>query len=307
VADFSASEAAFTGFRVVAHRPWLVLVWALLQFAFALAITSFVTLTAGPAYERLNEIAASGQAPPVDEMSQLMQQLAPTSLAVVAAGLVYYAIFYAAMSRAVLRPDESRFGYLRLGADELRQLGLLALLLLVAFAIYVAAFVVGVLIGGVFALVASPEGAPALSILMAILVGGPLLLVAAVRLSLSPAITFASARTVSLADSWRLTRGRFWPMIGTYLVATALNLVVLVCTFTIALAASALVGGFGALGDAVRPSSGTLADAVKPASLVYLVVLSIGEALRAPVLMTPPTYIYAALTGRHPAAQGWRA
>lgn len=306
MADFSASEAAFTGFRVVARRPRLVLVWALLEFAFALAITSFATTTVAPSYARLSELAASGQAPGVvDEANQLLQQVAPPSLAIVAAGLVYYAIFYAAMNRAVLRPDDSRFAYLRLGADELRQLGLLALLLLIAFAIYIAAFVVGVVIGGVFALVASPEGAPALSILVAILVGVPLMVVALVRLSLSPAITFASARTVSLADSWRLTRGRFWPMLGTYLVATALNLVVLVCTYTIAVAASMLVGGFGALGDAVRPSE-TLADVVRPASLVHLVVLSIGEALRAPVLMTPPTYIYAALTARHPAAQGWR-
>ena len=48
------------------------------------------------------------------------------------------AILGAAMNRAVLRPSEERLGFMRLGADELRQLGLGCLMLVVFAAALVA-------------------------------------------------------------------------------------------------------------------------------------------------------------------------
>jgi hypothetical protein len=298
VADFSAADAAFSGFRIVAARPWLVAVWAALQFGVALASTMFLVVSGGPAYARVLEVGQQplGGGDTAAELTML-QSLAPTLAALLIGGLVYYAVLYAAMNRAVLRPNESRFAYLRLDGDELRQLALFALALAFALAVYLAVLIVGGFIVVVVSL-ASGSGA-AVGMTLAIVI--PVLILVgvflAVRLSLASALTF-STRRINLFGSWRLTKGRFWALFGTYLVALALSFVVVALTLAIAVAAVAVLGGLGALGQVMTTNAASLTSVLTPVRLVYLLISSIGGALSAPVTMAPPAAIYRAISGQ---------
>lgn len=304
MAGFSAADAAFTGFRLVWERPWVVAIWAGLQFTASLALNLFIAISAGAAFSQLQQVGVQPSADPA-KMMTLLREVAPTYVAVLIAVLVLAAVFYAAMNRAVMRPAESQFGYLRLASDELRQLGLFFCLILLAFAFYLAVLIVASLVAGVLAAALGAGAQMAVGVLLAVLL--PVLLCAfiflGVRLSLASPITFATGR-INVFGSWAMTRGRFWPLFGTYLIAFALGLVVLFLTQAIAVLAVAILGGGGqqALASAVGFNPTSVSEILAPSGLAYLVIVSIGAALRAPITMCPPPAIYLALTGAAPAS-----
>ena len=124
----------------------------------------------------------------------------------------------------------------------------------------------------------------------------------AVRLSLASPMTFETHK-IDLRAAWRMTQGRFWPLLGTYFIAFALSVVVIVLTFSIALAAVAVAGGgVGALGSELQANLSSVAAVIRPAHLAYITVFAIGQALIWPVTMTPPAAIYRALAGGASAA-----
>lgn len=302
VAGFAAADAAFTGFRVVWERPWVVAVWAAVQFVASLAINLFIALSAGRAFGQMRQM---GLQPPSDpnQVMTLFREVAPTYVAVLIAVLVLAAVFFAAMNRAVMRPNESRFAYLRLASDELRQLGLFVILMLLAFAFYLVVLLVAAIVVGLLAAFAGASDTGAVGILLAILL--PVLACAfiffGVRLSLASPLTFATGR-LNVFGSWTLTRRRFWPLFGTYLIAFALSLVVSALTFVIAVLAVAILGGgLQALGPAFQSDLTTVAEIVTPSRLVYFAISAIGAALSAPITMCPPAAVYQALSGGAPA------
>jgi hypothetical protein len=242
----------------------------------------------------MTQIAQLGLQPPSADpgpVLALIREVAPTYVVLMTVWLVVTAVFYAAMNRAVLRPQESRFGYLRLASDELRQLGLLALLFLLLTAIY---FVVAIVALIVLTLIGIASGGLALVILLPLVLGA--FIFVGVRLSLASPLTFATGR-INLAAAWRLTRGRFWPLLGTYFIAFALSLVVLALIFVIAvLAVGILSGGFAGLAMVSQSGLGSAAEVLTPPRLVYLAITSIGAALSAPITICPPAAIYRALT-----------
>jgi hypothetical protein len=296
VAEFSASDAAFTGFRIVAQRPWAVGIWAALQFVVSLGLNLFVAYSAGSKFAQLAQLSLQPPSQDPTAVLNLFSQVAPTYLVLLIIGLVLNAVLYAAMNRAVLRPSESRFGYLRLASDELRQLGLFAIFTVLALAAYflmvIAAAIVIVIIS-----LAAGEGV-ALGLGLAVLLPAVIcaFIFLAVRLSLASPLTFDTHR-ISIVAAWRITRGRFWRLLGAYLIAFALSAIVVVLTFAIALAAVAVAGGgVGALGTTFQSGVGSPGDILTPGRLAYLAVFAIGQALIWPVTMSPPAAIYRALT-----------
>ena len=297
MAEFSASDTAFTGFRVVAERPWAVAIWAALQFVFALMLQLFIAYSDGPAFTRAARVTLPSPGEDPSAQLELYRQVAPTYLVVVIASLVLNAVVYAAMNRAVLRPQESRFGYLRLAADELRQLGLFAIFVGLGIATYLGLIIVTVVLTVIIGLVAG-EGV-ALPLGLAFLAIAVVCAVAflAVRLSLASPMTFETRR-IDLVGAWRMTQGRFWPMLRSYLIAFALSVVVIALTIAIAAAAVAVAGGGMAALGASAQSDMTSTDAVlAPARLAYIAVFAIGQALIWPVTVGPAAAIYRALTG----------
>ena len=287
MARFSATDAALAGFRIVSERPRVLAIWAPVQFVLSLAITLFAAATAGPQLAQMMALAAQ---PTVnaDRVAELSREFAPTGIVLIAYALITGAVINAAMNRAVLRTNEDRFGYLRLSSDELLQLALLALF---AAVFYLALVLLVAFLAAILSL--GPAGA--FVGLLALTAAACGLVFVAVRLSLASAMTFAAHR-IRIAESWGMTQGRFWPLLGAYAIAFVLRFVVLGLTLAIAAAAAGIASkAGGGLGGPHQSQLLTVSDILTPAGLIDLVVTAFGQALAWPILVTPPAVIYRSL------------
>jgi hypothetical protein len=303
LADFSVSDAAFTGFRVVWERPIAAAIWAVIFLVTSLSFSVFITLTSGPALMRLLQLQQSGALASTDPAQTwaLISQLLPMYGVLTLFSLIFYPVLYAAMNRAVLRPRDDAFGYLRLGGDELRQLWLL----LIYAGMFLAAYFVLILLVGLAAaigMVAGGGGAGEIAAVLipAILIVGVFcgLVVLAVRLSLASAITFATKK-LNPFGSWTLTRGRFWPMLGAYLLALFMAVIVWLLVFAVSAAAAAIAGGGNPFPVLFAPDMSSPAAYFSPARIAYLVLSAASSALLWPLLLTPAVTIYQRLAPAH--------
>jgi hypothetical protein len=301
MASFSASDAALTGFRIVREHPRALLVWIGVQLVRAFVMTTAMVQLIGPALSRLNSAGVTSTRDPA-QAAAIVQQLGPFYLLIVGFGVIYYPVVYSTMNRVVLRPGEAGFGYIRLGVDELRQIGLLLLVFLLSVAAYFALIVVMVIGGVSVSLVAgggpgatSGNLAVGLVLVLLALIALSLWIYVWVRLSLASPLTFASRR-IDLFGSWRLTRGLFWPMLGSYVVAIILAMIVTLLTLAISLAVSAAMGGgLAGLQGVFRPDTTSVAAYMSPARIVTVAIGAISSALVWPVLVTPAAAIYRSL------------
>ncbi len=293
--SFSISEAAFAGFRIVRERPRAVVVWTVIQLAISLVGGGALVALAGPDLMRLRDLGASAGVRAGGEVLALVERLAPLYGLMLLFFLAFNSLLQAAMNRAVMRPADERFGYFRLGADEARQFALMLLIFALALGVYLAAILAAVAIGGVVALAAKP--AVGLAVVLCALAAGGAAIFLAVRLSLASAQTFATGK-VSLFGSWTLTRGRFWPILGTYILSGAFAAVVYLLWFVLSFAVVAAIGGVGAVAGAMEPNLSSLTAFLTPVALVRTVLGAIVTALVWPVLGAPPAVIYQRLTAR---------
>jgi len=271
-----------------------VATWVVIQLVVSLVLGGAIIAVAGPDLMRLRALGAAGTGGGSAAAVVLFQRLAPLYGLVLVYVFGFSPLLYAAMNRAVMRPADDRFGYFRLGADEARQFVLIALIFALAVGVYLAVVLFAAAIGTVVSLVARPALAPA--VLLGALAGAGAAIFLAVRLSLASAQTFAAGR-VTLLGSWALTRGRFWPILGTYVLAGAFAAVVYVLWFVLSFAIVAAIGGLGAVSAAMAPNLTSLAAFFTPAAVVQSVLSAIVTALLWPVLGAPPAAIYQRLAG----------
>jgi hypothetical protein len=299
MASFSASDAAFTGFRVVREHPTMVLFLAVIQVIFSVGLSLIMIALAGPALTQLQNLSPTAQTDPLQSM-RLLQQIAPLYLVLTPVSLMIYAVFYGAMNRAVLRPAESQFGYLRLGADEFRQLGLLVLMFLLFIGVYIAAIIggmiVGLVVGMLMGMVAGSTAGGVLGVTVGVIGVLAAMVFVGVRLSLASAQTFAT-RSINLFGSWTLTKGRFWPLLGTYLLVFCL-LVIMGLLAVVILGSIAVIaaGGMSAIGTLMKPDMSTIGIYFTPARILTSVLSALLTALFLPVSLTPPAAVYQSLT-----------
>lgn len=185
-----------------------ILVWSGLFFLLSLGLM----LIMQPFYAaQLATMQAGAVAPP---------QFGPLLLMMVLL-LVVMTVVWAAVFRAVLFPEQSRFAYLRLGMDELRLLGCV-LVLLIAF--YLLMLVSGIVLAILGAAVMGVGGAAGgvVAVALAALV---LSLWLGTRFSLAGPLTILE-RKIIIGRSWRMTRGNFWRLLGAYLVVLVLLAIV---------------------------------------------------------------------------------
>lgn len=303
MSEFSPTDAALEGLRITRERPKAVLWWWAAGAAYMLVqgLLSFL-----PAFHRLDvvlpDILAAYQtalASPTDPAAaqrfyRLLGPVAPAFATLSALNLLVQMVLSTAVLRAVLRPADRAFGYLRLSLDEIRQLGL-ALLIFAAFLAY--AFLVTIasslVFGGLALLI---PGAGAVLALLAIVAVVTAFLYPTVRLSLSPALTFADGR-ISFLRTWSLTEGRFWPLLGAYVVSLAIAAVLFVAISLPVFLALKLVGW---LADLSSQAGGVAL--VKPGYLVGLIVNSLLGALIGAIVTAPIASAYRQITGRVGAA-----
>jgi hypothetical protein len=283
---FSPSDAAFEGFRLTRERPGAILAWSGFYLLALMLIFAVAALIVGPT------VVASMGNPPQGDPEALAAWFAPLAgaLAVLVPGMIIISAMLAAVVyRAVLRPQDSRMAYLRLGGDELR-LFLVSFLLVLLWTLAIAIPVV------VLTVVLTLMGDNPATALVGVIGGVALfclLIWGAVRLSLSPVMTFAEGK-IRIFESWGLTKGRFWGLLGMYLLAFVfVNLL----GSLVANVALALSGGpqlIQGLEAGVMPD---VTPALVVGGLIYLVLTAILAIMQMVIANAPQAVAYRELKG----------
>lgn len=297
----SVTDSAFEGFRLTRDRPLTLVGWAIFGVVAWIPLIVVIGLVVGPVFLAQMAQAASGAETTTPDFTTMFGAIWAAIGVMVIGFILINAIQTAAIYRSVLKPAERGWAYLRIGADEFR----LVVLSIAMFLLWMIAF------GGAVLLLMMAVGAAgdAGGILIGI-VGGIALTCLAVwigiRLSLAAAITFAEGR-ISLFGSWGLTKDRFWPIFGMYLL-------VFVFTLGINLLGSFIAQIFSGMGlqplmQSWAASSGQAPDPASinvtmPLLIVsvvgYVLVAMVMNIIQLAVSYAPQAALYRYLTGPAP-------
>lgn len=289
---FSATEAAFEGFRVVRRHPLAIVFWSL---AYLIFFAAFFGLFGGSlATLMATTESLEGAQPSSQELEALGQTYLGFMALALPLGLVIGAVLNAAVARAVLFPAEKGFGYMRLGADELRVLAVSVILGIVFFAVSIVLFgVVGLLAG------LAGQANPGVGILVGVLVGlGAFvaLIWLAIRLSLAIPLTVAEKRIAPFA-SFAMTKGHALPLLGMAVIAFIMSILVTVLGTIIALPITLATGGIQQLATMDGQSTAQILQTAGAGLIGWGVVNAIFSALQIAVVYAPFSAAYRDLKG----------
>ena len=287
---FSATDAAFEGFRLTRERPRTVLVWATLCFLVSVCSAIYLT-TVGREASALLE-AGPADTPDAAALGEMLAVLFPMMIM----GLLFQCLMAAAVYRVTLRPEDRGLAYLKLSMDEFRLVLLTGVYFLLVLGAVIGAVLVAGLIAAVVMMVAGQGAGALMGVVIEFFILG-VLFYTAVRLSLAPAITFAEHR-LAIFDSWRLTKGQFWKLTGAYVLAIcgiiAMSLLVLV--IFAAAVAIAKGGDLQAAGRMFSPDSTSVQSYFTLTTVLYLVVSGWLTAIYYAVVIAPAAVAYRGLT-----------
>ncbi len=221
MSQFSPSEAAFSGFRLVRERPRAVTAWAGALLAFGLIAGTILYMMAWQPMLQMEMLQSEGRHDPA-AMLKLFPAVLPAEGLLASLALFFYPVLYSAVFRTFLGEKEPRLGGLAFGSDELRLLGAFLLLCLSILGLYIlglaAAVLLTVVAGVLLRLAHAPPLLLGLTTAISFVLAFCFLIWAVIRLSLTLVVTAAEKR-LGLRRSWRLTRGHFWSLLGAYVLA----------------------------------------------------------------------------------------
>jgi len=208
MSTFSVTGAATAGPRLLMARPLAAVVWALVYVGFLFLIA---TPFAGPLVAAISTLARSGSNPTIETLAALFADLFGFLVLWTLGAMVLGAVIACAIYRSILQPEKSAFAYLRLGGEELW-------VLLVTFVrgilVFILQFALSVPLGIIVVLVGMGNHA---AVALVTNLGQIVIAFAAIwvnlRLSLAGPMTF-SERQFRLFESWTLTRGSDWRLVG---------------------------------------------------------------------------------------------
>ena len=251
-------DFAFEGFRILRARPRLIAYWGVVcLFGYGLCGLIFVA-TFGP----FQPLIASYSAHPDPSLitDAAATQIMLGFIMMVPVYLVTASVVNGAVCRASLEPADDRLGYLRLGARELQIFVVLAATLGMQFVVFYAVLAISNLLP-----LPGPLGNA--RIVIALLVVYWL----RVRLSFNVAQTF-SRRRIDILGSLSMTRERFWPLAGGYLMAFGLAAIVDYLCEQIIGAVTAVVSG--RLPTSNLPDMSSLSAFLTPEHAITLALVS---------------------------------
>lgn len=255
MARFAVGEAATSGFGVVVRHPLAVGGWAL-ALVVGLIVPAIVGLFwLGPEFARLIQMALTQKTGATDP--GMFEDFMRAQSSMTALNILYWlwssfvrAVLCGAVFRAVLMPEASAWAFLRISGRELWMTLLFVVEQVLAMIVI---FIIALLIVVLIAVVAVSGGEQAKT--TAIIVGcsstaiaAGVLIWVALRLSLAAPMTFADAQ-FRLFESWTLTRGQGWRLLG-----MALLVVIFILLMEVLVGAAAfgvLVAAGGSL-EAIR-------------------------------------------------------
>jgi len=315
MASLLGVEALTTGLRLIARKPAVLLAWAAAWLLLGLLPQALPYVRLWPevvaAYGPVFRDALAGIEPDQNSpaMIALQNHMLPYSLLQLPISLAVISILHAAVYRAVLTPEDKGFAYLRFGRSELWMMVTLAAALALLIVALAAAGLIGVIV--VLAIrIASGNSDQVTNIatfgttlVCAIILGW-----CGVRLSMALPMAFAERR-FRLLESWDLTRGHGWKIIGIFAGLVAMILLLELAFGLLVLVVAMLVGVSGGLNglDAhlkalfAHPPSvwlPALAPWIAGGTLVYALLAATLYA----ITIAPLAEIYRQLTGK-PAAE----
>ncbi|PHY21723.1 hypothetical protein [Caulobacter sp. BP25] len=267
MARFVVGEAATSGFGVVVRHPLAVVGWAL-AFVIGLIIPALVGLFwLGPQFARLIQLALTQTAGATDP--GMFDDFMQAQSSVTTLNLLYWlwssfvrAVLCAAVFRAVLMPEASAWAFLRIGG---RELWLTLLFVVEQVLAMIVVFIIGLLIIILTAIVAVGAGDQGQTAAIAVAastsaIAAGVLIWVALRLSLAAPMTFADAQ-FRLFESWTLTRGQGWRLLG--MAALVVIFILLMEILVLAAAFGAIVAAGGSL-EAIQGSGALEAFITRP-------------------------------------------
>lgn len=294
---FSATEAGLEGFRITRENPKAFGAWVAVSFAISLIGALITVLMPAPVRHGLETLRAT-ETPTAGQLLDALIVVAP----ILFLGLAVQCVMAAAVYRLIFRHDDTRYGYLRLGADELRLMALTLIYIVLFIGLVFAVTFVTALAAALASF--AGQGAGRFVGGVAYLFALGLMVFVLVRLSLAPVATFAERR-LAVFESWGLTRGQFWRLTGAYALALACIAVVGVLALTVftgVAGAIVLVSG-GQLSDLsgiFQPDETSIRTYANPGLIAYMLVGSVFSALYNAVIAAPGAVAYRQLHGWPP-------
>lgn len=291
--SFNATESAFEGFRLARRAPLAILAWA---GAYVVFFAVFFAVAGGSLVNIINlaqQIEQSAE-PSMEDLAVVFRAYGSMMVLALPLSILFSAVLTAAVARSVIRPEDKRFGYLRLGRDELRILGATLIVALLMFGVVmVGTTVVSALIG-----LAAAMSAPFL-ILPAVLAGLALAAACvwlAVRLCLVAPMTFAEQK-IAIKESWAMTKGRFWPLLGMAVLAGVMSMLVGLLGSIVIAPMNLIFGGLDSMAGAGTTNVIALLGQFWPALLVWCVVNALLSAAQAAIVYAPFSAAYLGVKG----------
>lgn len=290
--SFNATESAFEGFRLARRAPVAILAWSLAYAAFFVVFFVVGGRSLIHILTLIEQMKASE--PSMAELSDLGRAYGLLGLWVMPLSLLFGAVLNTAIARSVIAPGDRRFGYLRLGRDELRVLVVNIAISLIFMAVTLVGMGVAMGLAGAAGAMSLPVLVlPAVLIALAAVGFGVWL---AVRLSLAVPITFAEKR-IAIFDSFAVTKGRFWPLLGMAVLAGVMTMLVSLLGSMVAAPLNLMFGGLERLTTGGASDLQALLVAAWPALLVWTVVNAVLSAAQAGILYAPFASAYLAFKG----------
>lgn len=294
--SFNATDDAFEGFRLTRRAPLTILWWSAAYIVFM--VLCFLPF-AGSFVQLMSELERlEGQSnPSPDELMMLGGLYFSIFGPILPLALAFGAVINAAVVRSVLEPGRKAFGYMRVGMDELRVLVVSFVLGLVFFACWG----VGLIVVGVAAGFAGATQQPALWILavLAFIAVAAFIIWLMIRLSLAVPITVAERR-FAFFDSFALSKGRLWPLLGMAIIAGVMSILVSLLGSVVAMPLTLAVGGLDRLAGLEGASLQEILNVAAPAIVVWVILNAILSVLQLAILYAPFSAAYRGIKGQAP-------
>jgi len=299
---FSATDAAFEGFRLVRRNPMALVIWSALYLILSLA-SLYASAASLGGMVAMNELIEGMEASPPANFQDMFPvfeaygQAMSHTLWLMPISLAVGSVIHAAVARGVLTPEDKAFGYVRFGMDEVRVLVVSIVITLAAILIYCLAIAVVIAIGAVA--IATEQAWMGLVVVLAIFAAVALMVWLAVRWSLAIPIVVAEKR-FAFFDSFALTRGRFWPLLGMAIIAGLLSVVIWFLSMIVVMPVSMMsgMGMMSAMGASTDPSAMLEAfDPTSPWMIATAVLNAIIYALMVGVVYAPFSAAYRGIAG----------
>ena len=298
MSSFSASDAAMSGFRFIRRQPRTVLIWAGALFLCELI---YGLLLVGLAREQLPAVRAFSETNSTDPEAAMamLPAVSPVLLLTFAAFLAVASVMFSAAYRAQFEPEPHRWGHIRVGRDELRFAGLIALWVVLSVG---GSFIITFFTALLYALGSALPPVIALPYMLLLIAGAIAAFVyPIVRLSLSMPMTYVDAH-IRLLESWKPTRGHVWRLLGAYVLSALMICLLFFAVWSVVAVIAAFVAvaagvPLTALSGLFRTDTSSLSAYFSPLSIIAALLNAMAWAASLAIFCSPVAEAHRALVG----------